>query len=113
MRYSYLRGPGGRFRNPYDHGVRKNCSDFFLKEYNEDIERVVQTLQPDEEMDPIQTRSAVLQNGESVPLLGLKTKTKFFDYREPFSRFYRDYGVNENENGYRKYRNKNGIFIRN
>jgi palmitoyltransferase len=67
MRYSYLRGPGGRFRNPYDHGVRKNCSDFFLKGYNEDIERVVQTLQPDEEMGPIQT-SAVLQNGESVPL---------------------------------------------
>ncbi|RLN08898.1 protein S-acyltransferase 24-like [Panicum miliaceum] len=68
MRYSYLRGPGGRFRNPYDHGVRKNCSDFFLKGYNEDIERVVQASQPDEEMGPIQTRSAVLQNGESVPL---------------------------------------------
>lgn len=45
--------------------------------------------------------------------LGLKTKTKIFDYREPFSRFYRDSGVNENENSYRKYRNKNGIFIRN
>uniref|UniRef100_K3YQT1 S-acyltransferase n=1 Tax=Setaria italica TaxID=4555 RepID=K3YQT1_SETIT len=68
MRYSYLRGPGGRFRNPYDHGVRKNCSDFFLKGYNEDIEKVVQTLQPDEEMGPIQMRSAVSQNSESVPL---------------------------------------------
>jgi len=45
--------------------------------------------------------------------LGLKTKTKIFDYRESFSRFYRDSGVNENENSYRKYRNKNGIFIRN
>ena len=45
--------------------------------------------------------------------LGLKTKTKIFDYREPFSRFYRDYGVNENENGYRKYGNENDIFIRN
>jgi len=43
--------------------------------------------------------------------LGLKTKTKNFDYRELFSRFYRDSGVNENENGYRKYKNENGIFI--
>jgi palmitoyltransferase ZDHHC13/17 len=40
LRYSYLRGPGGRFRNPFDHGVRKNCSDFFLKGYHEDIEKV-------------------------------------------------------------------------
>ncbi|KAJ4758096.1 S-acyltransferase [Rhynchospora pubera] len=39
MRYSYLRGPGGKFWNPYDHGVRKNCSDFFIKGYHEDIER--------------------------------------------------------------------------
>ncbi|CAL5023585.1 unnamed protein product [Urochloa decumbens] len=71
MRYSYLRGPGGRFRNPYDHGVRKNCSDFFLKGYNEDIERVVQTLQPDEEMGPIQMgRSEVAHNCESTPLHG-------------------------------------------
>ena len=46
-------------------------------------------------------------------LLGLKTKTKFFDYQEPFSRFYRDFGVNENGNGYRKYRNENDIFIQN
>lgn len=38
MRYSYLRGPGGRFRNPYDHGIRKNCSDFLINGYNEDIE---------------------------------------------------------------------------
>ena len=43
--------------------------------------------------------------------VGLKTKMKIFDYRELFSRFYRDSGVNKNENGYRKYRNKNGIFI--
>ncbi|XP_062223877.1 protein S-acyltransferase 24-like isoform X1 [Phragmites australis] len=69
VRYSYLREPGGRFRNPFDHGVRKNCSDFLLKGYNEDIERVEQTLQPDEETGTIQmTRSAVLQNGESIPL---------------------------------------------
>ncbi|KAL3535935.1 hypothetical protein ACH5RR_004396 [Cinchona calisaya] len=38
MRYSYLRGPGGRFRNPYDHGFKKNCSDFLINGYNEDIE---------------------------------------------------------------------------
>lgn len=68
MRYSYLRGPGGRFRNPYDHGVRKNCSDFFLKGYNEDIERAVQTFQPDEEMGSIQMRRAVSQNSEGVPV---------------------------------------------
>ncbi|CAA7059042.1 unnamed protein product [Microthlaspi erraticum] len=38
LRYSYLRGPGGRFRNPYDLGCRRNCSDFLVKGYNEDIE---------------------------------------------------------------------------
>ncbi|GAB2260793.1 hypothetical protein Droror1_Dr00011648 [Drosera rotundifolia] len=38
MRYSYLRGPGGRFKNPYDHGIKKNCSDFLLNGYIEDIE---------------------------------------------------------------------------
>lgn len=38
LRYSYLRGPGGRFRNPYDLGCRRNCSDFLFKGYNEDIE---------------------------------------------------------------------------
>ncbi|KAL6558422.1 Protein S-acyltransferase 24 [Orobanche minor] len=38
MRYSYLRGPGGRFRNPYDHGCKKNCSDFLVNGYNEDVE---------------------------------------------------------------------------
>ena len=54
----------------------------------------------------------MLTTGESrVFCLGLKTKTKFFDYREPFSRFYRDSGVNENKNEYRKYGNENDIFI--
>ncbi|KAK9697904.1 hypothetical protein RND81_08G068500 [Saponaria officinalis] len=38
MRYSYLKGPGGRFRNPFDHGAHKNCSDFFISGYNEDVE---------------------------------------------------------------------------
>ena len=45
--------------------------------------------------------------------LGLKTKMKIFYYRESFSKFYRDSGINENENGYRKYENESGIFIRN
>ncbi|CAA7407499.1 unnamed protein product [Spirodela intermedia] len=38
MRYGYLRGPGGRFRNPYDHGIRRNCHDFLVKGYNDDVE---------------------------------------------------------------------------
>jgi len=38
LRYSYLRGPGGRFRNPYDHGCKKNCSDFLINGYNEDVD---------------------------------------------------------------------------
>lgn len=40
MRYSYLKGPGGQFRNPYDHGLKKNCSDFLIKGYNVDVEYV-------------------------------------------------------------------------
>ncbi|URD92010.1 DHHC palmitoyltransferase [Musa troglodytarum] len=65
MRYSYLRGPGGRFRNPYDHGIRKNCSDFFIKGYNEDVELPDQT-QTLEGTGMIQmTRSTDLQNGEN------------------------------------------------
>ncbi|KAL1167352.1 hypothetical protein V6Z11_A05G013500 [Gossypium hirsutum] len=38
MRYSYLRGAGGLFKNPYDHGCHKNCTDFLFKGYNEDVE---------------------------------------------------------------------------
>jgi len=64
MRYSYLRGPGGRFRNPFDHGVRKNCSDFLLNGYHEDVERLQQTSHADEEIGMIQMTSAVPQNGE-------------------------------------------------
>jgi palmitoyltransferase len=66
MRYAYLRGPGGRFRNPYDHGIRKNCSDFLLSGYNEDIERLEQTSHTDEEMGMIQMTGAVSlsQNGD-------------------------------------------------
>jgi palmitoyltransferase ZDHHC13/17 len=65
MRYAYLRGPGGRFRNPYDHGIRKNCSDFLLNGYNEDTERLDQTLHTDEEMGMIQMTRAVSQNGDN------------------------------------------------
>ena len=42
-RYSYLTGPDGSFRNPYDHGIKKNCSDFLINGYNEDLEFVVET----------------------------------------------------------------------
>ncbi|KAL1547975.1 Protein S-acyltransferase 24 [Salvia divinorum] len=40
LRYSYLRGPDGRFRNPFDHGCKKNCTDFLINGYNEDIEHI-------------------------------------------------------------------------
>ncbi|KAJ3679152.1 hypothetical protein LUZ60_017163 [Juncus effusus] len=49
MRYSYLRGSGGRFRNPYDHGIRSNCSDFLLTGYNHDVERPSDPVPSDEE----------------------------------------------------------------
>ena len=45
MRYSYLKGPDGHFHNPYDHGCRKNCSDFLIQGYKEDIEVLKQPLQ--------------------------------------------------------------------
>ncbi|XP_042444393.1 protein S-acyltransferase 24-like isoform X2 [Zingiber officinale] len=65
MRYSYLRGPGGRFQNPYDHGTRKNCSDFLFKGYNEDVELPDQTPAA-QELGMIQmTRSPNAQNGEN------------------------------------------------
>ncbi|XP_019234461.1 PREDICTED: probable protein S-acyltransferase 23 isoform X2 [Nicotiana attenuata] len=38
IRYGYLRGPDGRFRNPYNHGCRKNCSDFLINGYTNDDE---------------------------------------------------------------------------
>ncbi|KAJ4883539.1 Protein S-acyltransferase 24 [Raphanus sativus] len=65
LRYSYLRGPGGRFRNPYDLGCRRNCSDFLLKGYNEDIECHEEDTTPRQEgisMMQMQ-RSSNLQNG--------------------------------------------------
>ncbi|KAL5985614.1 hypothetical protein ACLOJK_027600 [Asimina triloba] len=64
MRYSYLRGPGGGFRNPYDHGFRKNCSDFLINGYNEDTEYTEEPSHSEGiDLLPI-TRSSNLQNGE-------------------------------------------------
>ncbi|XP_009368343.1 probable protein S-acyltransferase 23 isoform X1 [Pyrus x bretschneideri] len=37
-RYGYLRGPDGRFQNPYNHGCRKNCSDFLIQGHTDDDE---------------------------------------------------------------------------
>ncbi|KAK1567585.1 hypothetical protein Q3G72_013894 [Acer saccharum] len=36
IRYGYLRGTDGRFRNPYNHGCQKNCSDFLINGYTND-----------------------------------------------------------------------------
>ncbi|XP_057976835.1 probable protein S-acyltransferase 23 [Malania oleifera] len=38
IRYGYLRGPDGQFRNPYNHGCRKNCADFLIQGYTNDDE---------------------------------------------------------------------------
>ncbi|GER42111.1 S-acyltransferase [Striga asiatica] len=45
IRYGYLRGPDGRFRNPYNHGCWKNCSDFIINGHTEDEEFAWPTLQ--------------------------------------------------------------------
>ncbi|MQL92418.1 hypothetical protein Taro_025050 [Colocasia esculenta] len=65
MRYGYLRGSSGRFRNPYDHGIRKNCYEFLINGYNEDVELVEQTVPP-EGLGMIQmTRNTNPSNGEN------------------------------------------------
>ncbi|XP_051152494.1 protein S-acyltransferase 24-like [Andrographis paniculata] len=61
-RYSYLRGPGGHFRNPYDHGCKKNCSDFLINGYNEDIEYKEASNEPE---GTGMTPMAGLPNGNS------------------------------------------------
>ncbi|KAL7586252.1 protein S-acyltransferase 24 [Lactuca sativa] len=64
MRYSYLRGPGGRFRNPYDHGCKKNCWDLFVNGYNEDIELIEEVAHRSEEINMMpMTRNLDQQNG--------------------------------------------------
>ncbi|KAK3001722.1 hypothetical protein RJ639_021780 [Escallonia herrerae] len=66
LRYSYLRGPNGRFRNPYDHGIKKNCSDFLISGYNEDVEYIeesAQSAQPDGTGMMHMSRGGNLPNG--------------------------------------------------
>jgi len=66
MRYSYLRGPGGRFRNPYDHGIKKNCSDFLINGYNEDVECIEELGQSEEGIGMMNiARNSNLANGDS------------------------------------------------
>ncbi|XP_041003457.1 LOW QUALITY PROTEIN: protein S-acyltransferase 24 [Juglans microcarpa x Juglans regia] len=66
MRYSYLRGPGGRFRNPYDHGMRKNCSDFLINGYNEDVEYIEESTHSEGIGMVHMTRNSNAQNGDAV-----------------------------------------------
>ncbi|KAG0499170.1 hypothetical protein HPP92_003861 [Vanilla planifolia] len=65
MRYGYLRTSGGRFRNPYDHGVWNNCSDFLMKGYNEDIE-VVDSSSHSNEMGLISWNGEIESNHVSI-----------------------------------------------
>ncbi|KAG0530178.1 hypothetical protein BDA96_05G163000 [Sorghum bicolor] len=44
-RYTYLRGPDGRFRNPYSRGCQRNCTDFLINGYINDEEIAWPTLQ--------------------------------------------------------------------
>ncbi|KAJ1697037.1 hypothetical protein LUZ63_005549 [Rhynchospora breviuscula] len=37
-RYDYLQGPEGRFRNPYNHGWHRNCTDFWVHGHTTDDE---------------------------------------------------------------------------
>ncbi|KAF6140343.1 hypothetical protein GIB67_011362 [Kingdonia uniflora] len=65
MRYSYLRGPSGRFSNPYDHGIQKNCFDFLINGYNEDVECVEEPIHSEGIGMMQMTRTSNVQNGES------------------------------------------------
>lgn len=65
LRYSYLRGPGGRFRNPYDHGIRKNCSDFLINGYNEDAEYMQDSADSEGIGMVHMSRNSNLQNGDA------------------------------------------------
>uniref|UniRef100_A0ACD5X0U3 Uncharacterized protein n=1 Tax=Avena sativa TaxID=4498 RepID=A0ACD5X0U3_AVESA len=44
-RYAYLRGPDGRFRNPYNQGCQRNCAYFLVSGYSNDLEAAWPTLQ--------------------------------------------------------------------
>eukprot|EP00850_Spirogloea_muscicola_P010504 SM000062S19890 [mRNA] locus=s62:242640:248293:+ [translate_table: standard] len=52
-RYGYLKGPDGRFYNPYDRGVIQNCTDLLVRGHNEDIEV---PWQPQKAVVPLMTR---------------------------------------------------------
>ncbi|KAH6818470.1 Ankyrin repeat family protein with DHHC zinc finger domain-containing protein [Perilla frutescens var. frutescens] len=65
LRYNYLRGPAGGFRNPFDHGCKKNCTDFLINGFNEDIECVEESRESEEIGMINMTRSASLTNGVS------------------------------------------------
>ncbi|XP_011017904.1 PREDICTED: protein S-acyltransferase 24-like [Populus euphratica] len=65
LRYSYLRGPGGRFRNPFDHGCKKNCSDFLINGYNEDVEYFEDSPHSEEIGMMHMSRNSNLQNGDA------------------------------------------------
>ncbi|KAL8152633.1 hypothetical protein V2J09_010393 [Rumex salicifolius] len=66
MRYTYLRGPNGRFRNPYDHGIKKNCTDFLINGYNEDTECVTESTTHDEGIGMMHmSRNSAIQNGNA------------------------------------------------
>ncbi|XP_062078214.1 protein S-acyltransferase 24 [Humulus lupulus] len=66
MRYSYLKGPSDRFRNPYDHGIRRNCSDFLIKGYNEDVQYIEPSSSDAEGIGMMHLpRNANLQNGDA------------------------------------------------
>ncbi|XP_028760732.1 protein S-acyltransferase 24 isoform X2 [Neltuma alba] len=65
MRYSYLRGAGGRFRNPYDHGIKKNCTDFLINGYSEDVQ-LIEEFDNSEGIGMMNmSRSSNLANGDS------------------------------------------------
>ncbi|GAB2219370.1 hypothetical protein Drorol1_Dr00007005 [Drosera rotundifolia] len=46
-RYTYLQGPDGRFRNPYNRGCRKNCTEFFIQGYLDDDKNAWPSLRQD------------------------------------------------------------------
>ncbi len=50
-RYNYLKDSNGRFHNPFDRGLRKNCMEFLFMGFIEDVNTTAASLQP------------VLQNG--------------------------------------------------
>lgn len=65
LRYSYLRGPGGRFRNPFDHGCKRNCSDFLINGYSEDVEYVENSAHTEGIGMMHMSRNSDLQNGDA------------------------------------------------